>query len=213
MQQVIENAKKYVKELFEKEYSGHDYFHTLRVYQLAKEIAIKEDANAEITELVALLHDVDDIKLSPTTHKNKDNARKFLIENNIQKEVVDLICDNISEISYKGVDTIPGKTIEARIVQDADRLDALGALGIARAFAYGGHHQRVMYDPDIKPCLNMTEEEYRNHISTTVNHFYEKLFNLKKLMNTKTGKEMAEDREKYMKEYLDRFIKEWNGLK
>ena len=213
MKQVIENAKKYVKELFEKEYSGHDYFHTLRVYQLAKEIAIKEDANAEITELVALLHDVDDIKLSPTTHKNKDNARKFLIENNIQKEVVDLICDNISEISYKGVDTIPGKTIEARIVQDADRLDALGALGIARAFAYGGHHQRVMYDPDIKPCLNMTEEEYRKHVSTTINHFYEKLFNLKKLMNTKTAKEMAIDRENYMKEYLTRFIDEWNGLK
>lgn len=213
MQQVIENAKKYVKELFEKEYSGHDYFHTLRVYQLTKEIAIKEDANAEITELVALLHDVDDIKLSPKTHKNKDNARKFLIENNIEKEVIDLICDNISEISYKGVDTVPGKTIEARIVQDADRLDALGALGIARAFAYGGHHQRVMYDPDIKPCLNMTEEEYRNHISTTVNHFYEKLFNLKKLMNTKTAKEIAENRENYMKEYLIRFIDEWNGLK
>ena len=213
MQQEIENAKKYVKELFEKEYSGHDYFHTLRVYQLAKEIAKKEDANAEITELIALLHDVDDIKLSPKTHKNKDNARKFLIENNIEKEVIDLICDNISEISYKGVDTVPGKTIEARIVQDADRLDALGALGIARAFAYGGHHQRVMYDPDIKPCLNMTEEEYRNHVSTTVNHFYEKLFNLKKLMNTKTAKEIAENRENYMKEYLIRFIDEWNGLK
>lgn len=213
MQQVIENAKKYVKELFEKEYSGHDYFHTLRVYQLAKEIAKKEEANTEITELVALLHDVDDIKLSPKTHKNKDNARKFLIENNIEKEVIDLICDNISEISYKGVDTVPGKTIEARIVQDADRLDALGALGIARAFAYGGHHQRVMYDPDIKPCLNMTEEEYRKHVSTTINHFYEKLFNLKKLMNTKTAKEIAENRENYMKEYLIRFIDEWNGLK
>ena len=213
MQQVIENAKKYVKELFEKEYSGHDYFHTLRVYQLAKEIAIKEEANAEITELVALLHDVDDIKLSPKTHKNKDNARKFLIENNIEKEVIDLICDNISEISYKGVDTIPGKNIESRIVQDADRLDALGALGIARAFAYGGHHQRVMYNPDIKPALNMTEEEYRNHVSTTVNHFYEKLFNLKDLMNTETAKEMAIDRENYMKKYLLRFIDEWNGLK
>ncbi len=213
MKQVIENAKKYVKELFEKEYSGHDYFHTLRVYKLAKEIAIKEEANVEITELVALLHDVDDIKLSPTTHVNKDNARKFLIENNIQKEVIDLICDNISEISYKGVDTVPGKTIETRIVQDADRLDALGALGIARAFAYGGHHQRVMYDPDIKPVLNMTEEEYRKHISTTVNHFYEKLFNLKKLMNTKTAKKMAMDRENYMKEYLVRFIDEWNGLR
>ncbi len=213
MKQVIENARKYVKEFFRNEYSGHDYFHTLRVYKLAEEIAVIENANVEIVILSALLHDVDDIKLSPLTHSNKENARKFLENNDIEQSIIDLICDIISEVSYKGQDTIPGKTLEARIVQDADRLDAIGAIGIARAFTYGGHHNRVMYDPDVKPALNMNEEEYRMHISTTVNHFYEKLFNLRDLMNTQTARKIAIDREKYMKEYLERFIKEWNGLK
>lgn len=213
MNQIIDNCIKYVKELFKNEYSGHDYFHTLRVYKLAKEIAEIEKANLYIVSLVSLLHDVDDIKLSPNTNKNKDNARKFLENNNVKKEVIDFICDVIGEISYKGKDTVPGKTLEARVVQDADRLDALGAIGIARAFAYGGHHNRVMYDPDILPNLDMTEVEYRNHISTTINHFYEKLFNLKDLMNTETARKIAIDREKYMKEYIERFTKEWDGLK
>lgn len=213
MNQIINNCIKYVKELFKNEYSGHDYFHTLRVYKLAKEIAEIEKANLYIVSLVSLLHDVDDIKLSPNTNKNKDNARKFLENNNVKKEVIDFICDVIGEISYKGKDTVPGKTLEARVVQDADRLDALGAIGIARAFAYGGHHNRVMYDPDILPNLDMTEVEYRNHISTTINHFYEKLFNLKDLMNTETARKIAIDREKYMKEYIERFTKEWDGLK
>ena len=213
MKQIIDNGIKYVKEIFENEYSGHDFFHTFRVFKLAKEIAIIENANVEIVMLSALLHDVDDIKLSPNTNKNKDNARKFLENNNVEKDTIDLICNIIGEVSYKGKDTVPGKTLEARIVQDADRLDAIGAIGIARAFAYGGHHNRVMYDPDILPSLNMTEEEYRNHISTTVNHFYEKLFNLKDLMNTMAAKEIAIDRENYMKEYLSRFIDEWDGLK
>lgn len=213
MKRIIDNCIEYVKELFENEYSGHDYFHTLRVYKLAKEIAIIENADVYIVSLTSLLHDVDDIKLSPNTNKNKDNARKFLIDNNIDNDIINLICDIIGEISYKGKETVPGKTLEARIVQDADRLDAIGAIGIARAFAYGGHHNRVMYDPDILPKLNMTEIEYRDHISTTVNHFYEKLFNLKDLMNTETAKKIAIDREKYMKEYLERFIEEWDGLK
>ncbi len=213
MKQIIDNGIKYVKEIFENEYSGHDFFHTFRVFKLAKEIAIIENANVEIVMLSALLHDVDDIKLSPKTNKNKDNARKFLENNNVEKDTIDLICNIIGEVSYKGKDTVPGKTLEARIVQDADRLDAIGAIGIARAFAYGGHHNRVMYDPDILPNLDMTEEEYRNHISTTVNHFYEKLFNLKDLMNTMAAKEIAIDRENYMKEYLSRFIDEWDGLK
>lgn len=213
MKQIIDNGIKYVKEIFENEYSGHDFFHTFRVFKLAKEIAIIENANVEIVMLSALLHDVDDIKLSPNTNKNKDNARKFLENNNVEKDTIDLICNIIGEVSYKGKDTVPGKTLEARIVQDADRLDAIGAIGIARAFAYGGHHNRVMYDPDILPNLDMTEEEYRNHISTTVNHFYEKLFNLKDLMNTMAAKEIAIDRENYMKEYLSRFIDEWDGLK
>ena len=212
MTTLIENAIKYVKELFQNEYSGHDYFHTIRVYKIAKQIAIKENANIETVMISALLHDVDDIKLSPNTSKNKDNARKFLQDNKVEENIINLICDIISEISYKGIDSKPAKTLEGRIVQDADRLDALGAIGIARAFAYGGNHNRVMYDPDILPCLNMTELEYRNHISTTVNHFYEKLFNLKSLMNTQTAKEIAISRENYMKEYLKTFINEWDGV-
>ena len=212
MTTLIENAIKYVKELFQNEYSGHDYFHTIRVYKIAKQIAIKENANIETVMISALLHDVDDIKLSPNTSKNKDNARKFLQDNKVEENIINLICDIISEISYKGIDSKPAKKLEGRIVQDADRLDALGAIGIARAFAYGGNHNRVMYDPDILPCLNMTELEYRNHISTTVNHFYEKLFNLKSLMNTQTAKEIAISRENYMKEYLKTFINEWDGV-
>ena len=211
MNKVIDNCIEYVKNIFKNEYSGHDYFHTLRVYKMAKRIAIDENANVEIVSLSALLHDVDDIKLSPNTHKNKDNARKFLLENNVKE--IDLICEIISEISYKGTETVAGKTLESRIVQDADRLDAIGALGIARAFAFGGNNNRVIYDPAIKPKLNMNECEYRNHISTTINHFYEKLFNLKSLMNTKTALNIAISREKYMKEYIEEFLEEWDGKK
>ena len=211
MNEVIVRCIEYVKNIFKNEYSGHDHFHTLRVYKMAKRIEIEENANLEIVSLAALLHDVDDIKLSPNTHKNKANARKFLLDNNVKE--IELICEIIGEISYKGIDTTTGKTLESRIVQDADRLDAIGAIGIARAFAYGGNHNRVMYDPEVLPSLNMNESEYRNHVSTTVNHFYEKLFNLKDLMNTKTGKEIALEREKYMKDYIDRFINEWEGVK
>ena len=205
MDHVIENAILFVKNLFENEYSGHDYFHTLRVYKMATRIAEEEDANIKIVQLAALLHDVDDIKLSPKTNKNKDNARNFLIKNNVNLETTDLICDIISEISYKGIDSKPATSLEAMCVMDADRLDAIGAIGIARAFAFGGNNNRVIYDPAIKPKLNMNECEYRNHISTTINHFYEKLFNLKSLMNTKTALNIAISREKYMKEYIEEF--------
>ena len=213
MKKVIDNCLKYVKSFFENEASGHDYFHTLRVYKLAKSICQKEQANEEIVSLVALLHDVDDRKISPTTTKNKDNARKFLLENNVSKEDIELICTLIDEISYKGNESKSSNTLEGRIVQDADRLDAIGAIGIARAFAYGGNHNRVMHDPNELPKLNMNEEEYKNHISTTINHFYEKLFKLKELMNTDTAKDLAVSREKYMKEFIDRFLEEWEGEK
>ena len=147
------------------------------------------------------------------THLKKENARKFLSENHLDDSIIDLICDIISEVSYKGSESIPSKTLEGRIVQDADRLDAMGAIGVARAFAYGGSRNRVMHNPDEKPHLNMNEKEYRNHISTTINHFYEKLFNLKNLMNTETAKIIALSREEYMREFIERFLDEWDGNK
>ena len=213
MQKVIENAITFVKNFFENECSGHDYFHTMRVYKTAVEIAKKEGGSVPITALIALLHDVDDIKISPNTCANKDNARAFLTSNGVNEETIDLICNGINEISYKGNQSTAATTIEAQIAQDADRLDAIGAIGIARAFAYGGNHNRVMHNPDEKPRLNMSESEYRNHVSTTVNHFYEKLFNLKALMNTQTAKQIALEREQYMKDFIARFLAEWEGVK
>ena len=213
MEQIIEKALCYVEEYFKNESSGHDYFHTLRVYKMAKHISKEEQANMKVVLLAALLHDVDDFKLSPSTSKNKDNAKNFLKNNGVLDSEIELICKIIDEVSFKGIDSKIPDTLEGKIVQDADRLDAIGAIGIARAFAYGGNHKRVMHDPDIKPTLNMNEVEYRNHISTTINHFYEKLFTIKDLMNTKTAIKLAESREQYMKEYIQQFLDEWDGIK
>ena len=212
MQNIIENALKYVEKLFKTDYSGHDFFHTLRVYKMATNIAIKENADLEIVQLAALLHDVDDVKLSPETHKNKDKARSFLTTNNVSETNIEIICQIIDEISYRGNDSVTPKTLEGKCVQDADRLDAIGAIGIARAFAYGGNHNRVMHNPDIHPNLDMTAEKYRNNVSTTINHFYEKLFKLKDLMNTDIAKSIAQGREKYMKDYISEFMDEWEGI-
>lgn len=208
---IIDDAIGYVKNIFKSDHSGHDYFHTLRVYNTATKIAGKEGADLITVQLASLLHDVDDIKLSPQTHKHKDRAVIFLREHGISDEMTGRICEIIDEISFKGTDSVVPKTIEGRCVQDADRLDAIGAIGIARAFAYGGNHNRVMHDPAIEPELNMNEEQYRNHVATTVNHFYEKLFLLKNLMNTDTAKEIAKSRDEYMKSYISEFLEEWDG--
>lgn len=210
---LIDNAIEYVKEVFENDYSGHDYFHTIRVYKMATNLALQEQANLEIVQLAALLHDVDDIKLSPETHVNKDRAVQFLRLHNVDEETICTICQIINEISFAGKESVVPKTIEGKCVQDADRLDALGAIGIARAFAYGGNHNRMMHHPNMEPCLNMSREEYNQHVSTTINHFYEKLFLLKDLMNTMTAKKIAHDRELYMKEYITEFMNEWEGIK
>lgn len=210
---IIDKATEFVKRIFENDYSGHDYFHTLRVYKMATNIAMKENANLEIVQLVALLHDVDDIKLSPETHENKDKAVGFLRENNVGEDIIQSICQIIGEISFAGKDSVTPQTLEGKCVQDADRLDAIGAIGVARAFAYGGNHNRIMHHPDIKPNVGMSREEYHNHVSTTMNHFYEKLFLLKDMMNTETAKQIAKHREDYMKEYISEFMDEWEGMK
>ena len=199
--------------MFENDFSGHDYFHTLRVYKTATRLAESEGANVHVAQLGALLHDVDDVKLSPQTHPNKDNARAFLVQNGVSSEDIERIVSIIDQVSFKGTDSVKPTSLEGECVQDADRLDAIGAIGIARAFAYGGNHNRVMYDPEEKPKLNLSGEEYRTHVSTTINHFYEKLFTLKGLLNTSSAKEIADHRENYMRAFIDEFMDEWDGIK
>jgi len=166
-----------------------------------------------IVQLAALLHDVDDIKLSPETSVNKDRAVNFLRKHGISEAMIKTICNIIGNVSFRGTDSITPETIEGKCVQDADRLDAMGAIGIARTFAYGGSHNRIIYDPEIKPNVNMNSDEYQNHISTSINHFYEKLFQLKDLMNTDTAKKIAKQREDYMRTYIAEFLDEWDGIR
>ena len=209
---IIADAIEFVKNIFKYDSSGHDYFHTLRVYKTATGIAERENANLIIVQLAALLHDVDDIKLSPQTHANKDRAVAFLREHDVADATIETICNIIGEVSFRGTDSVVPQSIEGKCVQDADRLDAIGAIGIARAFAYGGSLNRVMHDPEIKPEMHMTAEQYHNHISTTLNHFYEKLFLLKDLMNTATAKTIAQRREDYMQSFVSEFLNEWEGV-
>lgn len=210
---IINDALEFVRNIFHDDYSGHDYFHTLRVYKMATRIAEQENADFIIVQLAALLHDVDDIKLSPETYVHKDRAVDFLRKHNISEAMIKTICSIIGEVSFRGTDSTTPETIEGKCVQDADRLDAMGAIGIARAFAYGGNHNRIMYDPEIKPTVSMNADEYQSHVSTTVNHFYEKLFQLKDLMNTDTAKKIAEQREDYMKIFISEFLDEWDGIR
>ena len=210
---IIEDAIDYIKDFFVDEYSGHDYWHTMRVYRMAVKLAEIEKADLFIVKLAALLHDIDDIKISPLTAAGKLNAMVFMAEHEVDKDVIDKVCEIIDENSFRGLDSVVPATIEGKCVQDADRLDAIGAIGIARAFTYGGSRRRILYDPEQKPLMDMNAAEYRRHMSTTVNHFYEKLFKLKDMMNTDAAKKLAEHREKIMRDYLDEFMLEWEGEK
>ena len=204
----IEKAQK----IFENEFSGHDFWHTLRVYNTAKTIAKKEKCDMEIVCLAALLHDFDDVKITNSTTE-LENATNWLNENNYAPERINWIKEIINTISFKGIDTKVPKTIEGKIVQDADRLDAIGAIGIARAFAYGGSKGRELWNPNKHYIDRMNEEEYRKNNGNTINHFYEKLLKLKDMMNTNTAKEIAEHRHHYMEMFLEEFYEEWNGKK
>lgn len=209
---LIEKALASVKNLFEGNSDGHDFFHTERVYKTALKLAKTENADLEITALAAILHDADDRKLSPETCENKLNAGNILTELGIDSERQTAILKIISEVSFVGTDSPVPETKEGKCVQDADRLDAMGAIGIARAFAFGGSRGRQMYNPDIKPTLNADSRTYAKiENSTSVNHFYEKLFLLKDMMNTEAAKQIATEREQFMEEFLEDFFKEWNG--
>ena len=176
------------------------------------QIAEQENADMLIVQLAALLHDVDDVKLSPETHETKRNVVIFMINSGVDDKVIASVCKIINEVSFAGIDSVVPSTIEGKCVQDADRLDAMGAIGIARTFAYGGSKGRRIHDPDIKPMTNMNKADYQqNHNSTSINHFYEKLLLLKDMINTESAKKMTEHRQAVMKEYLVEFMAEWEG--
>jgi uncharacterized protein len=182
------------------------------VYKLATSICKGENADLEIVQLAALLHDVDDYKVFGGNIGASSNAEAFLIKNKIDYTKIKAICEIIATISFKGRDTQIPKSLEGNIVQDADRLDAIGAIGIARTFAYGGSKNRSMHIPNEKPREDMNGEEYSKSNGTTINHFYEKLLKLKDLMNTETAKALAEARHRYMENFLNEFLNEWEGL-
>ncbi|MDV4149867.1 HD domain-containing protein [Clostridium sp. AL.422] len=207
---IIEKTKEFVKNKLYGEGSGHDWFHIERVHNLAKYIAEKENADFFIVEMTALLHDIDDWKFSKSNDSNTTVTEDFLNSIEVDQESIESIIKIIQTMSYKGgvVDSTQ-HTLEGKIVQDADRLDAIGAIGIARTFAYGGHKNRPIYDPSIKPMDFKNLNEVKNAENHTINHFYEKLLKLKDLMNTDTAKEIAEKRHKFMEDFLEEFYKEW----
>lgn len=200
--------KQKIKKLFANDYSGHDHWHSIRVLNIAEKISKTEICNEYIVMIAALLHDTDDIKIFKTS--DYENARCIMSECHLTKDTIDTVIDIIKEISFKGTETTSPKSIEGKIVQDADRLDAMGAIGIARAFAYGGNHNRVIHIPDCQPNTNMNETEYRNNQGTTINHFYEKLLLIKDMMNTDCAKAIAKKRDGYMRDFLKEFYDEWN---
>lgn len=203
----------FVKQTLQNAESGHDWFHIERVYNNSLLIAKTETCHLEVVQLAALLHDIADSKfhdgdenIGPTT------ARNFLESQNVASETVDHVVKIIENISFKGGHKHSDfNSIELQIVQDADRLDAIGAIGIARTFNYGGFKNREIYNPDIKPNLAMTKDEYKNSTAPTINHFYEKLLLLKDKMNTKTGKKLAQERHDFMEQFLQQFFYEWNS--
>lgn len=214
MDKVISKTIDFVKEKLADAEGGHDWFHIQRVYNNARLIAKGEDnVDHLIIALGALLHDIADSKF----HDGDETvgprvASEFLERLHVKKEVIDHVVNIIENISFKGGNVIQKFTSrELDIIQDADRLDAIGAIGIARCFNYGGFKNRALYDPDIAPNLHMSKEEYKKSTAPTINHFYEKLFLLKDRMNTETGKKIAQQRHTYMETFLDQFYKEWQG--
>jgi len=213
-QKIIKKTKKFVKDKLYGEGTGHDWWHVYRVWQTAKRIGKKENADLFVVELAALLHDIADWKFQDGADDSVGAmvAKEWLERFSVDDKIITHICDIIVGASFKGAKVKDQlNSIEGKVVQDADRLDAIGAMGISRCFAYGGSKQRPIYNPDIKPKMHRSFEEYKKNNSSSINHFYEKLPLLKNRMNTHTGKLIAQKRHAFMKSYLDRFFKEWEG--
>ncbi|WP_313599935.1 HD domain-containing protein [Epilithonimonas vandammei] len=210
--ELIHKTINLVKENLEGTESGHDWFHIERVWKLSLKIQEKEGGDKLIIELAALLHDIAD----PKFHNGDETlaskiVRNFLTEQNLDPSVMEKVIFIIENMSFKNRNDAPENLpLELKIVQDADRLDAIGAIGIARTFNFGGYKNNLMYHPDIKPKLNQTKEEYKKSNGTTINHFYEKLLLLKDLLNTDTAKNIADHRHQFMLQFLEEFYNEWN---
>lgn len=212
MREKIEAAEAFVKKELGKDSSGHDWHHIDRVRKNARLIWSKEQkGDWFIIEMAALLHDIPDEKLNESEEAGWSKLDSFLSELELESNIADLIKDCIETVSFKGGREIELNSLEAEIVQDADRLDALGAIGIARTFAYGGKKGHPIFDPGISVREEMTMEEYRSGDSSSINHFYEKLLKLKDKMNTEQAKKLAEERHAFMESFLAQFYSEWNG--
>jgi uncharacterized protein len=210
-ERIICAAELFCRSELEKDASGHDWWHIHRVVQMAKRMAREEGADVFICTIAALLHDVADEKLNPSKEAGLQKVRSWLEEYMPDEEQWGHVMDIISNMSYNAGANPPMRTLEGQVVQDADRLDAIGAIAIARAFLYAGWKGHPIHDPDIPPRSEMTTEEYRNGKSTAINHFHEKLLKLKDLVNTDAAKRIAEERHRYMEQYVEQFYEEWEG--
>jgi Predicted HD superfamily hydrolase len=212
-QEIIDRTATFIKEQLSGESSGHDWWHVYRVWKSAVHIGKQEHTDMFVVELAALLHDIADWKF----HNGDDEvgpqrATAWLQTLHVDDETIGHVCNIIRNISFKGAGVATAmQTIEGKVVQDADRLDAIGAIGIARTFAYGGSKGREMYNPDVQPHLHDSFEAYKQNQSHTINHFYEKLLLLKDRMNTSTARQLAGQRHQVMEDFLDHFYREWDG--
>jgi len=208
--EIIQSTEEFIAREFASEGSGHDWFHVDRVRRLALRMGKTEGCDLFITEMAALLHDLDDYKISGSESPVPLKAKRWLLALEVEAEVLAMILQVIEEVSYKGsgIET-PVSSVESAVVQDADRLDAIGAIGIARTFAYGGHKNRLIYDPAIVPVLHDDFQSYKSSTAPTINHFYEKLLLLKDRMNTDAAKLIAAQRHLFMENYLQHFFDEW----
>ncbi|AXT18492.1 HD domain-containing protein [Flavobacteriaceae bacterium AU392] len=214
--QLINRTKDFVKTILKDAEGGHDWFHVERVYNNTMLIAKNENINFTIVTLAALLHDIADSKFHNGDETiGPELAREFLFQQNVDSVIIEHVIKIIENISFKS--SLEGEekfnSPELSVVQDADRLDAIGAIGIARCFNYGGFKNRVIYNPEVIPNLNMSKVEYKASTAPSINHFYEKLLLLKDKMNTKTGKQIAMERHQFMELYLKQFYAEWEGEK
>ncbi|WP_421804597.1 HD domain-containing protein [Flagellimonas sp.] len=213
--QLIQNTIAFVKRELSDAEGGHDWFHIQRVFNTSKLLLQHEEGDSLVVQLAALLHDIADPKFHNGNEQiGPQTARDFLETQQVSHETTAHVVNIIRHMSFKNSLEQDGETFTSKemdIVQDADRLDAIGAIGIARAFNYGGFKNRELYNPNVPPNLNMTKEEYKKSKAPTINHFYEKLLLLKDGMRTPTGKKLAEKRHQFMLDYLEQFYKEWNG--